>query len=125
MCLARGFGIPFRGGASAFRRGVRLKKPSCWLFLNGVRPFGVRSLRAKICQTEKHRFAVLFCLARPEGFEPPTFWSVAKRSIQLSQGRFLTLEYYSAGARLCQAPNKVYLEGCFEALLSNKRGAFA
>lgn len=49
------------------------------------------------------------CLARPEGFEPPTFWSVAKRSIQLSQGRFLMLEYYSAGVGKSQAPNKVYL----------------
>jgi hypothetical protein len=28
-----------------------------------------------------------FILVRPGGVEPPTFWSVAKRSIQLSYGR--------------------------------------
>ena len=27
---------------------------------------------------------VFSCLARREGFEPPAFWSVARRSIQLS-----------------------------------------
>ena len=26
-------------------------------------------------------------VVRPEGVEPPTFWSVARRSIQLSYGR--------------------------------------
>lgn len=30
-------------------------------------------------------------LVRPEGLEPPTFWSATKRSIQLSYGRIPTL----------------------------------
>ena len=29
------------------------------------------------------------CVVRPEGFEPPTLWFVAKCSIQLSYGRTL------------------------------------
>ena len=48
-------------------------------------------------------------LTRPEGFEPPTFWSVAKRSIQLSQGRIFNCVrqpndiYYITPGALCQA----------------------
>ena len=33
-------------------------------------------------------------MVRPEGFEPPTLWFVAKCSIQLSYGRTLQLVNY-------------------------------
>ena len=34
---------------------------------------------------------------RPGGVEPPAFWSVAKRSIQLSYGRVDTTTRYATG----------------------------
>ena len=39
-------------------------------------------------------------MARPEGFEPPTFWFVARRSIQLSYGRVFLHPLYGFARRL-------------------------
>ena len=41
--------------------------------------------RQKGCREVKQRSRMV----RPEGFEPPTYWFVARRSIQLSYGRTL------------------------------------
>ena len=53
-----------------------------------------------------------FFLARQKGFEPPTFWFVAKHSIRLSYWRIqflaeafasITVIYYTTMKELCQA----------------------
>ena len=41
-------------------------------------------------------------MARQKGFEPPTFWFVAKHSIQLSYWRFSQLVYYGSCGKICQ-----------------------
>ena len=46
-------------------------------------------------------------MARPEGFEPPTFWFVARRSIQLSYERTGSKSILGAGRSLVNAPASV------------------
>ena len=43
-----------------------------------------RSWPKLYAKQKTHRQAVGFCLARCKGFEPPTYWFVARHSIQLS-----------------------------------------
>ena len=40
---------------------------------------------------------MVFRIVRPGGFEPPTFWSVARHSIQLSYGRIVIIFQLECG----------------------------
>ena len=50
-------------------------------------------------------------LARPEGFEPPTFWFVARRSIQLSYGRAGYHQILGVRGESCQRSCRQFRNG--------------
>ena len=65
---------------------------SGWQDLN-LRPLDPKSSALPSCATSRnissHRELFFNKMARPVGIEPATFWSVVKRSIQLSYGRIV------------------------------------
>ena len=62
--------------------------PDC--FLNASTLSGFESLELEHTKNKRATKVTLLFLARRKGFEPPTFWFVAKHSIQLSYRRIFT-----------------------------------
>ena len=60
-----------------------------------------------------------FVLVRLKGFEPPTFWFVAKHSIQLSYSRILKFFARLPDGLISIAQEKEFGKGVFEKNLKN------
>jgi hypothetical protein len=82
LSLAIATGMPFRNLAKPFLINIRHSDLDGRISLQRQNLQSGASLK-KIAETGRPRRE----MARPEGFEPPTPWFVAKYSIQLSYGR--------------------------------------
>ncbi len=116
VCMARPEGLfapscagrsPLKGAAHSLRSLRVVSADKTGLGSNRGSHLVLRAPHTK--KPPKRRFV---CMARPEGFEPPTTWFVARYSIQLSYGRkikarILVLLAGSVNSRqgLCRGPS--------------------